>query len=120
MRRSLIGFVAAGLVAVVASSSAWSQAGDTAEDELKNPYLGQKEAIEEGRRIYRGKCMLCHRQMGGRGPNLFATKLTDERFLDVVINGRLGMRGQMPAFGYRMSFDDIWKVHAFIKSRDRF
>ncbi len=119
MRRSLIGLVAAGLVAA-ASSSALSQAGDTAEDEFKNPYLGQKEAIEEGKRIYQGKCMLCHRQMGGRGTNIFATKLTDQRFLEVVINGRFGMRGQMPAFGYRMSFDDVWKVHAFVKSRDRY
>jgi len=116
----LIGFVAAGLVAVVASSSAWSQAGDTAEEELKNPYLGQEEAIAEGRRTYRGRCILCHRNMGGRGPNLFATKLTDEQFLEVVINGRLGMRGPMPVFGHRMSLDDIWKVHAFIKSRDRY
>ncbi len=119
MRRSLIGLVAAGLVAA-ASSSALSQAGDTAEDELKNPYLGQKEAIAEGRRTYRGKCIICHRHAGGWGPNLFATKLTDQRFLEVVINGRLGMRGQMPVFGRRMSLDDVWKVHAFIKSRDRF
>lgn len=119
MRRLLIGFVAAGLVAV-ASSSAWSQAGDTAEEEFKNPYLGQEEAIAEGKRTYRGRCILCHRYMGGRGPNLFATKLTDEQFLEVVINGRLGMRGPMPVFGHRMSLDDIWKVHAFIKSRDRF
>lgn len=115
----MIGFVAAGLVAV-ASSSAWPQAGDTAEEELRNPYLGQQEAIAEGKRIYQGKCILCHRYTGGRGPNLFATKLTDEQFLEVVINGRLGMRGQMPALGYRLPFDDIWKVHAFIKSRDRF
>ena len=46
--------------------------------------------------------------------------LTDEQFLEVVVNGRLGMRGPMPVFGHRMSLDDIWKVHAFIKSRDRF
>lgn len=119
MRRSLIGFVAAGLVAA-ASSSAWSQAGDTAEEEFKNPYLGQKEAIAEGRQLYRRKCMLCHLRAGGRGANLFATKLTDEQFLEVVINGRLGMRGQMPALGYKLSFDDIWKIHAFVKSRDHY
>ena len=119
MRRSLIGLIAAGLVAA-ASPAAVSPAGDTAEDELKNPYLGQKEAIEEGKRIYRGKCISCHRDAGGWGPNLFAAEFTDEQFLEVVINGRLGMRGQMPVFGYRMSFDDVWKVHAFIKSRDRY
>ncbi len=117
MRRSLIGLAAAGLVAA-ASSAALSSAAE--DGELKNPYLGQKEAIEEGKRIYRGRCISCHRQMGGRGPNLFATKLTDEQFLEVVTNGRYGARGQMPVFGLRMSPDEIWKVHAYIKSTDHY
>ncbi len=118
MRRSLIVLVAAGLVAA-ASPAALSQAGDAAGEEFKNPYLGQEEAIAEGRRLYRRKCMLCHLRAGGRGPNLFATRLTDEQFLEVVITGRRTPR-TMPPFGYLLSPDDIWKVHAIIKSRDRF
>lgn len=119
MRRSFIGLVGLGVAAAVWwSSAAVSQVADT--DELKNPYLGQKEAIDEGQRIYRSKCVICHREAGGRGPNLFKTRLTDEQFLEVVINGRFGMKGQMPAFGFRMSPDDVRKVHAFVKSRDRY
>ena len=88
------------------------------DEELTNPFLGQPEAIEEGLQIYRSKCYICHLSKGGRGPNLFATKISDEKFLETVINGRKGT--QMPAFGLRMSPDDVWKVHAYVKSTDHY
>jgi len=83
-----------------------------------NPFLGQSDAIEKGDEIYRSHCVICHKSAGGRGPNLFRTKLSSERFADVVINGRLGARGQMPALGLRLSIEDVWQVEAFVKSRD--
>ena len=46
------------------------------------------------------------------------TKLTDEQFLETVINGRQGT--QMPAFGLRLSPDEVWQVHAFVKSTSHF
>ena len=88
------------------------------EEALTNPFLGQPEAIEEGLQIYRSKCYICHLSKGGRGPNLFATKISDEKFLETVINGRKGT--QMPAFGLRLSPDDVWKVHAYVKSTDHY
>lgn len=89
-----------------------------ADEEMNNPFVGQPLAIEEGLQIYRSKCYICHLSKGGRGPNLFATKISDERFLETVINGRKGT--QMPAFGLRLSPDDVWKVHAFVKSTDHY
>ena len=80
--------------------------------------LGQPDAIEAGRDTYRSKCLVCHRRPAARGPNLFATKLSDERFLETVINGRKGT--QMPAFGLRLSPDEVWQLHAFIKSTDHY
>ena len=35
-----------------------------------------------------------------------------------MINGRKGT--QMPAFGLRLSPDEVWQVHAFIKSTDHY
>ena len=70
-----------------------------ADDELKDPFLGQEDAIAAGRVTYAGKCYVCHHSSGARGPNLFATKLSDQRFLETVIQGRKGT--QMPAFGLR-------------------
>jgi mono/diheme cytochrome c family protein len=89
-----------------------------ADDAITNPFLGQPEAIAAGKDIYRSKCLVCHQHAGGRGPNLFATKLSDEGFLETVINGRKGTL--MPAFGLRLSPDEVWQVHAFIKSTDHY
>jgi mono/diheme cytochrome c family protein len=69
------------------------------DDELKDPFLGQADAIAAGRVTYAGKCYVCHHSAGARGPNLFA---------------------QMPAFGLRLSPDEVWQIHAFIKSTDHY
>jgi mono/diheme cytochrome c family protein len=87
-----------------------------AAEQLANPLLGNAEAQAEGLRIYRTRCYVCHLHEGGRGPNLFATKLNDEEFLNVVIQGRM----TMPAFGQRMSPDDVWAVHAYVKSTNKY
>jgi mono/diheme cytochrome c family protein len=89
-----------------------------ADEALTDPFLGQPDAIEAGHDTYRSKCLVCHGSAGARGPNLFATKLSDERFLETVINGRKGTL--MPAFGTRLSPDEVWQVHAFIKSTDHY
>jgi mono/diheme cytochrome c family protein len=89
-----------------------------ANEPLTNPVLGQAEAIAAGRDIYRAKCLVCHQSAGARGPNLFTTRLSDEQFLQVVIAGRKGT--QMPAFGLRLSPDEVWQVHAFVKSTDHY
>jgi mono/diheme cytochrome c family protein len=99
-------------------ASAQPPAAMAAGEALTNPVLGQPEAIEEGRNIYRAKCLVCHQSAGARGPNLFATRLSDEQFLEVVIQGRKGT--QMPAFGLRLSPDEVWQVHAFVKSTDHY
>jgi len=93
-------------------------ADNTAAEAITNPVLGDPRAVTEGRRIYRMRCVVCHLSAGARGPNLFATRLTDEQFLEIVINGRKGT--QMPAFGYRLSPDDVWRVHAYVKSTDHY
>ncbi|MFQ5773570.1 MAG: c-type cytochrome [Kiloniellaceae bacterium] len=110
-------WLAAGLLAAGLGFSAAADRA-AAEEAAVNPFLGDPQAIAEGRRVYRTRCVICHGRSGGRGPNLFATRLSDEQFLETVINGRKGT--QMPAFGYRMSPDDVWMVHAFVKSTDRY
>jgi mono/diheme cytochrome c family protein len=108
------------ILAVLAALPLWvfPTPGGSADEAVTNPYLGQPQAIEEGLQIYRSKCYVCHHSSGARGPNLFQTKLSDERFLETVINGRKGT--QMPAFGLRLSPDDVWKVHAYVKSTDHY
>jgi mono/diheme cytochrome c family protein len=92
--------------------------GSTAQEESKDPYLAKPDAIKAGRAIYGSKCYICHHSAGARGPNLFASKLTEEQFLQTVTNGR--QNTQMPAFGGLLSTDEIWQLHAFIKSTDHY
>jgi mono/diheme cytochrome c family protein len=112
--------VAAGLLLLCSTMSLAVLAGPQAvgqTDELTNPFLGDAEAIEEGERIFRGRCTGCH-WSPLRAPVLFQTELSDETFLEVVIAGRQGNRGNMPPFGYVLSPDDVWKVHAFVMARE--
>jgi mono/diheme cytochrome c family protein len=98
----------AGLIWVAGPQVSW------ADQALVDPLLGQPTAIDAGEQIYREKCIICHGKAGGRGPDLFAVALTDEEFLNTVLNGRPGTL--MPAFGSRLSRDDVWKVRAFVKA----
>jgi mono/diheme cytochrome c family protein len=109
---------ALGLCAFVAASMPFAGADEPAGDAIANPVRGDPTAIAEGQRLYRRWCYGCHHSAGARGPNLFATKLSDEQFLEVAINGRKGT--QMPAFGYRLTPDQVWQVHSYIKSTDHY
>ncbi len=90
--------------------------------EVKNPYEGKKEAIEEGKKIYQQKCAACH---GPDGTGSIGPNLVDEEWKyggsdrEVMISIKNGRPGGMPAWGNTMSEDDIWKVIAFIRSLKR-
>ena len=104
--------------ALVAAAATFTQHGAWADDALTNPLAGDSHAIEEGRTLYRTICYICHLSQGGRGPNLFASSVSDEQFLEVAINGRKGTT--MPAFGLRLSPDDVWAIRAYVKSTDHY
>jgi mono/diheme cytochrome c family protein len=112
-----LGLLAAALLILSLATDSTS-ADDQTDEALSNPFLGDADAIADGRRIYRMRCVICHAHAGARGPDLFSSRLTDEQFLETVINGRKGT--QMPAFGLRLSPDDVWHVHAYIQSTDHY
>lgn len=87
------------------------------DDELENPYLGDPEAIEEGRQQFIRRCTGCHWNPL-RGPRIFKTELSYEKFLEIVVNGRRTVR-TMPPFGRLLSPDEIAKIYAFLQSRER-
>ena len=86
------------------------------EGQAANPLLGDQAAVIEGERIYRGRCVGCHRTGGGVGSNVFKTALRPGQFFDTVAKGHQGT--SMPAFEQLLSHDEIWQVHAFLMSRD--
>ena len=81
-----------------------------------DPLPGDPAAVAAGERIYRERCVGCHRAGGGVGASIFRTGLDSARFFDVVTGGRDGTN--MPAFGELLSSDEIRQVYAFLMSRD--
>jgi mono/diheme cytochrome c family protein len=108
---------AAVLVAgVVCLLLAWNTNGWADSGDLTDPLIGNQQAIAEGKDLYRRHCFVCHLHAGGRGPNLFASTLTDEQFATTVVQGR----GMMPGWGLRLSLDEIWRIRAFVRSTDKY
>lgn len=118
-RRRALAWPAVGLLAAALFGVAAALSGGPvrAQDELTNPLLGDPEAIEAGENLFRRRCVGCH-WAPKRGPNLFESEISDEKFLEVVINGRKRSL-TMPPFGYVLSPDEVWQIHAFVKARDR-
>lgn len=112
MASSGLSVAAAGL----AVAAAFTVSQGRAEEKAAFPFSGDSAAIAEGRTIYRTRCYICHLSNGGRGPNLFATRLSPDAFAATVAGGR----STMPALGSILSADEIWKVQAFIRSTDKY
>jgi hypothetical protein len=70
-----------------------------ADDELIYPFLLQADAIAGGRSPTPASAMSATTVPPRGGPNVFARKLSDQRFLETVIQGR--KETQMLAFGLR-------------------
>jgi cytochrome c oxidase cbb3-type subunit 2 len=90
--------------------------------ETKNPYAGNREAEEDGERIYKENCRSCHGEKGagGFGPKLATTARkfggSDAELFATVAGGR---PGGMPAFLPPLGKDRIWKAVAYIRHLEK-
>ena len=90
----------------------------------KNPYRGNRAAIDAGKTQYQQWCAACHLADGtGRiGSNLvdnqntYPRVTTDVGMFEVI---HAGATGAMQAFGNRVSQDDILRIMAFIETLKR-
>jgi cytochrome c-L len=85
----------------------------------ENPYVGDPQAVAEGKTIYVRWCQSCHMPDGsGRiGPNLDDSRWqyprtgTDQGKFEIIYAGGAGA---MQAFGNRLDQDEILKLVAFV------
>ena len=79
--------------------------------------------LPDGPALFAQKCAACHGEsrLGGMGPALLPEnlgRLKPDQARKVIAEGRPAT--QMPAFGERLSPDEVWQVHAFVKSTDHY
>jgi cytochrome c-L len=88
----------------------------------KDPYVGDEQALAEGKKLYRVECQACHLPDGaGRiGPTLIADSwkyeraATDVGMFEILYGGA---SGAMQSFARRgMTQDQMLKVIAFVRS----
>ncbi|MBK5290794.1 MAG: c-type cytochrome [Acidobacteriia bacterium] len=86
----------------------------------KNPFHGNKDAIEAGRGMFRIYCSPCHGigAEGGRGPDLtlgsYSVGNEDTAVFRVIASGAKGT--EMPGFGERFDSDGVWRLVAYLRS----
>jgi cytochrome c oxidase cbb3-type subunit 3 len=85
-----------------------------------NPYHGTRGATMEGRQLFvRFNCSGCHggRAGGGMGPSLrdavWRYGSTDAQIFSTIAEGR---DQGMPAWGTKITQDQIWKLVAYVQS----
>jgi putative heme-binding domain-containing protein len=89
-----------------------------AQEEKKNPAIGNPAAIEAGRGLYMGGCAGCHGQggQGGRGPNLKGRgmwhSLDDNGLFNTIKKGVPG--ADMPPSN--LGDEQLWQLVAFVRS----
>ncbi len=85
---------------------------DPARLPARNPFTSAAD-IAEGKRMFMGRCALCHGQMGegGRGPALKPGQSDRERFVIV----RMGIpNSEMPP-SFSQTDQEIWRLVAFVQ-----
>ena len=88
----------------------------------KNPYAGNREAEEEGEKIFKENCRSCHGEKGsgGFGPKLATTAHkvggSDAELFASVAGGR---PGGMPPFLPQLGKERTWKAVAYIRHLER-
>ncbi|MCL5022784.1 MAG: cytochrome-c oxidase, cbb3-type subunit II [Nitrospirae bacterium] len=85
---------------------------------LKNPYEGNRESIEEGKKLFAENCSVCHGAdaKGKLGPDLTTKKKkfgdTDGDLYASIAKGR---PGGMPDWEKTLGSEKIWKVIAYLR-----
>jgi mono/diheme cytochrome c family protein len=106
-------FLSLGVVLLASGALALAETG-----KAKNPFDGDREAVEEGEEIFAEFCSECHTE-GGMGPDLAGETWkyggSDAQMFLSIDKGHPGM----PAMGEELEEEEIWMAIAYIRSMKR-
>jgi putative heme-binding domain-containing protein len=89
-----------------------------ADDEVHNPFEGDEQAIEAGRKLYLTSCSGCHgpNGEGGRGPRIAQNRrirgANNRRLFESIQNGIAG--SDMPPFPF--PDEKVWQVVTYVRN----
>jgi mono/diheme cytochrome c family protein len=108
----------------------WGNLPDQYAD-LKNPLAASTVNISDGKRLYQMQCLVCHGK-SGEGDGLAGKQLvpspanlaftrrlpiaTDAFFFWAISEGGKPFGSAMPAFGERLSDEEIWQITHYINT----
>jgi mono/diheme cytochrome c family protein len=77
--------------------------------------VSKEPKVAAGAKLFALNCAHCHGidASGDEGPDLHKVTKTDERIKSTILNG---VKGEMPAFGKKLTADDAATLVAFIRS----
>jgi mono/diheme cytochrome c family protein len=77
--------------------------------------VSKEPKVTAGAKLFALNCAHCHGidASGDEGPDLHKVTKTDERIKSTILNG---VKGEMPAFGKKLTADDAATLVAFIRS----
>jgi mono/diheme cytochrome c family protein len=86
----------------------------SAKSTAQNPAI-KDPRVTAGAKLFSLNCALCHGvdATGDEGPDLHKVTKSDERIKSTILNG---VKGEMPAFGKKLTADDAATLVIFIRS----
>ena len=109
-------------LALLLSTFGMAAAEEPAKPIKLNPYIGDPEAIKQGRILYlQIGCSGCHGVGGGggMGPALLDDEWkfgSDDETLAKLIKGEIPQQTMPAVFGKELPDDDVWKILAYVRS----
>jgi mono/diheme cytochrome c family protein len=98
-----------GTARILQSNTSKPSGKSAAQSAIKDP------KVAAGAKLFALNCAHCHGidATGDEGPDLHKVTKTDERIKSQILNG---VKGEMPAFGKKLSQDDVATLVVFIHS----
>jgi putative heme-binding domain-containing protein len=117
VRFTIVGPLIASLTVLLSA-----QAPTTSNDERRNPFAGNPEAIRQGAVLFRQECVFCHgvgARGGVRGPDVTTGSWShggsDADLSRTISNGVPGTA--MPA--HQLTDDEIWQIVSYLRTQEQ-
>ena len=128
VRTGAVGFLLGGSLLFAHAGKPWPAPEQARK--RRNPVAATAESVEQGARLYREHCLVCHGEVGdGQGPwreklSVDPADFTEQRMMGRMTDGEMFWkiskgRGEMPAFKEKLSERQRWHLVNYLRTLAR-